>query len=148
MEVGDVAGSIAYDQARARMTAHGYTRALFSYAGRTEAATKTQALKQGAKRAAFKLETAAATEVAEAFNHERDQAGRRLALERGVILWKVWDATLDKDKRTCSRCERMHGRAVPASEDFDEGRPGGVHPRCRCVELILPIDQIDFGRNL
>jgi hypothetical protein len=143
------ASSIAYDQARARMGARGYSRAVYSYAHKAAQAGEVDSFRAavdlGARRAAYKLETAAATETFEAFNHERDKAARQLAAEQGVQLWKVWDAVLDK--RTCGYCERLHGVAVPASDDFPEGRPGAIHPRCRCVETILTLDQIDFGRN-
>lgn len=136
--------SLGYDVARARMAARGYERALFSYARRVEA-PGAEALRIATERADHKIVTAAITESSEAFSHERDRAARKLVEERRIVVWKVWDASLDR--RVCPVCERMHGRAVPAHEDFEEGRPGGVHPRCRCVELLLTSDQIDFGRN-
>lgn len=129
---------LAYDLARARMTARGYERALVSYARAADGD-----IKAAARRADHKLVTAAATDSNEAFNHQREQAARRIVEERGFGVWKVWDSTLDK--LTCPVCERAHGSAVPAHEEFPLGRPGGVHPRCRCVERLLTADQIDFG---
>jgi hypothetical protein len=133
-------GGVGYDAARARMVASSYQKALFTYA------RSTGSLEMAALATDVKVRTIAATETAQAFNLERDRAARQVAAEQGVVLWKVWDSVLDR--RTCQTCEQMHGRAVPASEDFSEGRPGGVHPLCRCTESILTVDQIDFGRNL
>ena len=59
--------------------------------------------------------------------------------------YKVWDASLDK--RSCQTCSHAAGKSVPVGEDFPEGEPGGVHPRCRCVPTFLPASWVDFGFN-
>jgi hypothetical protein len=140
IDVARYGSARGYDAARARLGADGYRRALFGYA------RKTDSFKKAVKLADHKLVTASITETASAFNDARDQAARAAAHESGVVLWKVWDSTLDK--RTCPFCERLHGSAVPASENFPEGTPGSIHPRCRCIETIATVDTIDFGRNL
>jgi len=84
------------------------------------------------------------TEVAEATSDERDQILRRVgeqhreATTGSLIVFKVWDAALDK--RTCPKCERAHHTVVPFFMDFPDGRPGGVHGNCRCYEgtILLP----------
>lgn len=122
------------------MVAKSYQEALFSYA-KANGVT----LEQAVAATDAKARVIAATETSQAYSHERDQAARRISLERGVVLWKVWDAVLDRN--TCPRCASMHGRAVPASEDFSGGRPGQVHPLCRCVEIVTTIDHINFGND-
>ncbi|MHC4648755.1 MAG: phage minor head protein [Planctomycetota bacterium] len=86
----------------------------------------------------WRLELGAATEAADSFNAERE---RLLPLAPRDAYLKVWDAVLDK--RTCPVCERSHGIAVPLDEPFPAGRPGSVHPRCRCVEQIVPASWVD-----
>jgi SPP1 gp7 family putative phage head morphogenesis protein len=90
-----------------------------------------------------RAELTAATESAEAFNDSRirslDDIGRRdpwATLE----LFKVWDSELDK--QTCPVCERAHGTIVRIDEDFPDGTPGGVHPRCRCTSHVLTRDEL------
>jgi hypothetical protein len=80
---------------------------------------------------------------------------RKLEAERELVAlerrqpreqwWKVWDASLDK--RTCPKCESAHGKSVRVGEDFPEGEPGGIHPRCRCEPTFLPASWVDFGYN-
>lgn len=85
------------------------------------------------------------TEVAEATSDERDAILRRVGpahKERtagSLIVFKVWDAALDK--RTCPTCARAHHTVVPFFLSFPDGRPGGVHGNCRCYEgtILLPI---------
>jgi hypothetical protein len=89
------------------------------------------------------IEMVATTEAAEAFSAERSavasaHAGRvaSAAAAAGLTLRlaKRWEAVLDK--RTCQICESMHGRLIRAHEDWAEGGPGAVHPRCRCYETV------------
>lgn len=54
-------------------------------------------------------------------------------------LFKQWDAELDEG--TCDVCGYAHGTIVLATEDFPEGTPGHVHPRCRCQEHLLTLDE-------
>ncbi len=86
------------------------------------------------------LARVASTETSDAWQGERAALAAQTG---GRGLWKVWDATLDK--RTCPVCEHAHGTAVPVGESFPLGEPGRVHTSCRCDEIILPADLIDFG---
>jgi hypothetical protein len=76
----------------------------------------------------------AATEVARAFNDERDRIFDEV-LDGGNEpgLYKVWSAVLDR--RTCSFCFGMDGQVRALHESF--GSPLPSHPNCRCfVELV------------
>lgn len=94
----------------------------------------------------WRVDLTATTEVAEAYNTARDRALDETLWRSPAIagqLFKVWDATLDK--RTCGTCEHAHGTIVLADEDFPDGVPGRVHPRCRCIEHLLRRDEIDIA---
>lgn len=99
-----------------------------------------------ARWATTRAELTAATEASEAWNAAREQAIRD-AIRREPALrlefFKVWDSELDK--RTCDICAHAHGTIVLADEDFPDGTPGHVHPRCRCTEHLLRRDEIDLG---
>jgi uncharacterized protein with gpF-like domain len=92
-----------------------------------------------------RLEIIAATEAAEAFDQQReddlDAYGRSVAYqaetrrEFAAVPFKWWNAVLDK--RTCRTCSVAHGKIVLLGQPFPEGRPGGVHPSCRCVADIV-----------
>jgi len=94
---------------------------------------------------AFRVDMIAATESAEAFDQQReddlDAYGRNPAYQAEVnrefaaIPFKWWNSVLDK--RTCRTCSVAHGKIVLLGLDFPEGRPGGVHPHCRCVADIV-----------
>jgi hypothetical protein len=102
----------------------------------------------GFEQLAQRLEVIAATESAEAFDQQRqddlDAYGRQPAYqtetqrEFAAIPFKWWNAVLDK--RTCRTCSVGHGKIVLLGQPFPEGRPGGVHPNCRCVAdvVLLP----------
>lgn len=94
---------------------------------------------------AWRAEMGAITESSQAFTLARDQALLEFVQTQpyaALQLFKVWDATLDR--RTCSICSGMHGVVVPVNDEFPAGRPGGVHPRCRCTFQILTIDEVDL----
>jgi hypothetical protein len=92
-----------------------------------------------------RIEIIAATESAEAFDQQReddlDAYGRSVAYQTEVrrefaaVPFKWWNAVLDK--RTCRTCDVAHGKIVLLGFAFPEGRPGGVHPSCRCVADIV-----------
>jgi len=94
---------------------------------------------------AWRLEMIAATEAAEAFDAQRqdelDAYSEQIAYqtetrrEAAVVPFRWWNAVLDK--RTCRTCSVAHGKIVLLGLDFPEGRPGGVHPNCRCVDDIV-----------
>lgn len=80
----------------------------------------------------------AATETHAAFGEARTKAARQIATVH--TLYRVWDATMDK--RTCPVCAAAHGLAIPRGERFPQGTPGSVHPFCRCVEWVMPVEMI------
>jgi len=86
-----------------------------------------------------RIETIGITETAEAFNDEREQIIKTVQPKEertgGFVVFRIWDATLDK--LTCPVCERAHHTVVPQFMSFPDGRPGGVHPRCRCYESLI-----------
>jgi hypothetical protein len=70
------------------------------------------------------IDRTAATEVADAWNHET----RRMVdhwTARGVDIVTVWNAEAD----ACDKCHALHGLEIEADEDFPEGDPP-LHPRC------------------
>lgn len=87
----------------------------------------------------YRLDTIGITETAEAFSAERDRIIRsaqpKEQTEGTLVILAFWDAALDR--RTCPVCERASGTVVLAGMPFQSGRPGGVHPRCRCVVQII-----------
>lgn len=86
-----------------------------------------------------RLDTLAATEVADAFGDERSDASDAYAAE-ATRRWlpvplKVWDAA--HDRKLCVRCAALDGQVRPFGFAFDGGLvPGRVHPRCRCLEKV------------
>lgn len=97
-----------------------------------------KAAKAAAKEVQPYLELVSRTEVAAAFNAERESVLRRTVeftkRARGhLMLFKVWDAEMDE--RTCQVCDGMHGTVVRVDEDFSIPMP--AHPRCRCMTSVL-----------
>lgn len=136
-----VARGLAIDAGGSGVPADGIVRRLVGLFTRSAADGGT--LRSGARAAASRLDTIAATETAAEFNLARAetvaQTVRANASEAWVSsLYRVWDATLDR--RTCPTCEALDGSMVPAAEDFPGGqRPGRVHSRCRCTESIAVV---------
>lgn len=81
--------------------------------------------------------------VAQAFNQEREELLsdiEDLDVENTWVplIGKSWDATLDA--KTCEDCKSLDGTIVPIGLSFpDEQIPGEVHPRCRCIEVIVAL---------
>lgn len=128
----------AYDSWRARRAARGYAEHWLADAelvGADEAVTVQS----------WRLGMGAATESADAWAAEREAALDRFAAEQpwaAAQFYRVWDATMDR--RTCQICSHAHGSIVRIDEQFPDGRPGGVHPNCRCTEQILTADEADL----
>ncbi len=87
---------------------------------------------QATKATEHALERTAITEAATAFNDERELV---LAQVEDDGLRKRWDARLE----ACPYCADANGTIVRLNEEFPQGRPGFVHPRCRCFESIIRI---------
>jgi hypothetical protein len=77
-----------------------------------------------------RLSSIATTETAQGFTSER-VAVARSQLAPNYDLIETWDATLDR--RTCPTCSSMDGERAGRNGFAGGQRPGGVHPRCRCV---------------
>lgn len=111
------------------------------------------------------VQRSVATEVASAFNGERD----RLLIDLGEMggidgagggrldtrtpgMYKVWSAVLDRV--TCARCFGADGEVVELHKEFKGGFPPPLHPNCRCVveHVIVPkperIDDISIDYDL
>lgn len=81
--------------------------------------------------------------VAQAFNQEREEVLADLEDLDVDNTWvpligKSWDAALDA--KTCEDCNGLDGTIVPIGLSFpNEQIPGEVHPRCRCIEVIVAL---------
>ena len=127
---------------RAHRAAHGLAEGLRRHVELAALDDVEEAARDAVRWASTRAELTAATEVAESWTTARDLSLEdalsrepRLALE----LVKVWDAELDK--RTCDVCANAHGTIVGIDEDFPDGTPGGVHPRCRCQYHVMTIHE-------
>lgn len=102
---------------------------------RAEGLTSRQARNVASKRVRPYLSLIGETEAARAYNLERADIAARYARQTGDVVSLEWDATLDR--RTCGECESMHGQRVSALDGWRGAGPGEVHPRCRCVSLVI-----------
>lgn len=123
---------LARDAARARLYGANFARLWLEKANKAGLPSIGKAADAANAATQARLSTVAITESAESFNTGRDKT---LRLATDVRLLKVWDATLDK--RTCPICAGADGTIVFSHEAFPQGVPGSVHPRCRCVEVII-----------
>lgn len=106
-----------------------------------------------------------ATEVARAFNDERDRIlidlgdmGGIGGLDTGRTdtraagMYKVWSAVLDGV--TCQRCFAADGQVIELHQSFKSGEAPPLHPNCRCIveHVIVPkperLDDIDIDYGL
>jgi hypothetical protein len=95
------------------------------------------------------LESIAVNEVASAFSDERRRLERAAKREYDGENWfpallKMWDATLDR--RTCPRCERLHGKMRPWGGDFAGHAEPPVHKQCRCL-IVYVASPLFMGRS-
>ena len=102
---------------------------------RAEGLSPRQARNAASKRVRPYLSLVGETEAARAYNIERADIAARYARQTGELVLLEWDATLDR--RTCGECEYMHGQRVSVLDGWRGQGPGEVHPRCRCVSLII-----------
>jgi SPP1 gp7 family putative phage head morphogenesis protein len=126
------------DSWRARRAARGYVNHWVDDAARLGADDAFTAQE-------WRLRMGAATESADAWGLAREDVLDNFAARNPHLtqfLFRVWDATMDR--RTCPTCSSAHGTIVRVDEPFPAGRPGGVHPNCRCTEQVLTYDEIDL----
>lgn len=95
------------------------------------------------------LESISVNEVSSAFSDERRRLERATRREHGSTNWfpallKMYDATLDR--RTCPRCEKLHGKIRPWGVDFAGHAEPPLHARCRCVVVHIA-SPIFMGRK-
>lgn len=129
---------VEYETRRAQRAARGWFNGYREAAEQAAAEGADNIARAAAQANAWRVELAATTEVAEAFNVARERALAETLWQHPSLayeLFKVWDATLDK--RTCEVCGGAHGTIVRIGEPFPDGVPGQVHPRCRCQEHLL-----------
>lgn len=132
---------VGAEVARATQIAANHARDWLAAATKAEAAGAGSAAPKVATEVMRpRVVTTAATETADAYNTGRAKYLRQRSVHR-VELYRIWDATLDK--RTCPTCSAADGTIVGLREPFPLGRPGGVHPRCRCTESLLRGDEVD-----
>ncbi len=127
-----VARTAVLDRVAAQRAAHGSTG---KWLGEV---VDGQSHRLALKATRARLELAARTETATAFNSERLGVAKSLPLK--FELWKVWDS--QGDRRVCPTCDRLHGSTVKIDEDFPEADPGSVHGGCRCGFSIRTTDEL------
>lgn len=84
-----------------------------------------------------RIERTAETESARAYNDEHAERARDMVargdLDPDAVL-REWSAEID----ACERCWPLDGERARIDESFSSGlEPGEVHPRCRCVDVIV-----------
>lgn len=85
----------------------------------------------------FMLRRTAATEVAHAFNDERERQTDEVSKAYAVpFIVKVRDETLDK--RTCKVCARADGTLQFIGLSFPGDWPDMAHPNCRGLPVLWP----------
>lgn len=77
----------------------------------------------------------AATEASQAHSAARRKAVKVSASKAGLVVLERW--VTEFGPNTCERCEWADGETIRLGEDFTEGVPGGVHPRCKCTSIYL-----------
>lgn len=87
-----------------------------------------------------RLDTIAITESSRTFSEARRDTIARVTPSRDLVIVKRWDAMLD----ACEVCSAQDGITVLITERFPAGEPGGVHPRCRCLEQYEEISRFEF----
>lgn len=96
----------------------------------------------------YRARRTAATETAQAFNHEVDAIleviGDRIEQAPvGQLLFKRWEAVLDRV--VCGRCANYDNQVVPCNKGFRGGEiPGHVHPNCRCIAVVA-LHEVDLN---
>lgn len=93
------------------------------------------AARRASKELGPSIERTAVTETVDAWNQETKRQNDH-AESRGFLVTETWNAALDR--RTCPRCDELHGTSVDRPERFEEYPP--LHPLCRCLidTIILP----------
>ncbi len=122
--------TLAEDAARARYSASSYAQYWLAKATRLGSPDAASAATDA------RLSMIAETEAFEAFTSERNHAAEILAgillllggPDEEIKLFKRWDAKLE----ACPVCAAADGTLVPVGQNFVQGEPGTVHPRCRC----------------
>lgn len=95
-----------------------------------------RAMQDAAAKVGYKLDTAAATEVARSYNEEREGIEADYAEQARDRPWmilplKIWLS--EHDAKTCSRCAGLNGTVQIIGIPFPEGQPGWIHRKCRCL---------------
>lgn len=88
----------------------------------------------------YRLDLIAVTESSTAFEDEFTEQTDRMARSPRDRSWlpfvvKMWDSSLDR--RRCRVCASASMEVRPLGISFSLGRPGHVHPRCRCVSVVV-----------
>lgn len=77
----------------------------------------------------------AGTEASQAYNGARRKAVLAASRSTNLVLLEKW--VTEFGPNTCERCDFADGQIVRAGDDFPEGVPGAVHPRCHCTSIFL-----------
>lgn len=129
------------DRLASERTARLYTDSLLKDLERAVDNEERVTMAELASRQERAVETAAAWEVASAFNDQRlrnEKVTRQQYEGRNwlPVMVATWDARLDV--RTCPRCRKLDGETRPLGLDFEGGvAPGKIHAKCRCVRGLI-----------
>lgn len=77
----------------------------------------------------------AGTEASQTYNGARRTAARAASRGTGLVALERW--VTEFGPNTCHRCEFADGETIRLGDDFAEGIPGAVHPRCHCTSIYL-----------
>lgn len=113
----------------------------------------TRRLRNTAEPLLPRIQTHAAWQAMEAYNHERDETWRLLTeggggdglvsaeplLPDGWLdrTYNVWSAILDR--KTCPVCSDLDGTMVPVGKPWPEGQEIPAHIRCRCLKVTIHV---------
>ena len=113
--------------------------------------TPAQAIRSTAIPMRLRVVRTAETEVARAYADEHDEAlsdivehdrafrDGELAEMLETRVMRQWSAMAD----ACERCWPLDGIEVGIGEPFPGGaEPGGMHPRCRCIEVLVERENV------
>lgn len=124
------------------------TRAVMRFAARLTQAGEYSAgevARYAGRQLTLRAETIARTETMQALNEGRRLVWGHLQAE-GKLAGDEWERewVIAPDERVCDECEPFDGVRAKVGEPFvaptNESYGPPLHPRCRCVERMVPVD--------
>ena len=131
------------DRAFARRAAASYAKRWKSLFDEAKAGGKASPRRAATRAAQRRLDSTVATDTARSFSAVRQPAIARIGeelddtpefIDRDMVVARKWYAELD----ACPVCTDYDGEIVAADDTFPE-EPGGVHPNCRCIDVLVVV---------